>query len=50
MEIAQKREALENVLIPYRIEENIDLLRNAGFRSVESFFRWYNFCGILATK
>lgn len=50
LEIAQKREALENVLIPYRIEENMDLLRNAGFRSVETFFRWYNFCGILATK
>jgi tRNA (cmo5U34)-methyltransferase len=50
LEIAQKREALENVLIPYRIEENIDLLKNAGFRSVETFFRWYNFCGILATK
>jgi tRNA (cmo5U34)-methyltransferase len=50
LEIAQKREALENVLIPYRIEENMDLLRKAGFRSVETFFRWYNFCGILATK
>ncbi len=50
MEIAKKREALENVLIPYRIEENIQLLKQAGFRHVEVFFRWYNFCGIVATK
>ena len=50
LEIAQKREALENVLIPYRMEENFDLLKAAGFKSVEVFFRWYNFCGIIAVK
>ena len=49
-EIAKKREALENVLIPYRLEENIELLKSAGFNHVELFFRWYNFCGILAVK
>lgn len=48
MEIANKREALENVLIPYRMEENFDLLRQVGFQHVEVFFRWYNFCGIVA--
>ncbi len=50
MEIAQKREALENVLIPYRVEENVELLRRSGFREVETFYRWYNFCGFLAFK
>lgn len=50
IEIAKKREALENVLIPYRVEENIELLKWAGFRKVELFFRWYNFCGIIAVK
>jgi tRNA (cmo5U34)-methyltransferase len=50
MEIAQKREALENVLIPYRLEENKELLRGAGFRQVDVFFKWYNFCGIIAIK
>ena len=50
MEIANKREALENVLIPYRMEENFDLLKNAGFKQVEVFFRWYNFCAIIAVK
>lgn len=49
-EITQKREALENVLIPYRLEENMELLRSAGFSKIEVFFRWYNFCGIIAVK
>lgn len=49
-EIAKKREALENVLIPYRVEENIALLQGAGFKKTELFFRWYNFCGIIAVK
>lgn len=50
IEISKKREALENVLIPYRMEENFELLRYAGFRRIEVFFRWYNFCGIIAVK
>jgi len=50
VEITQKREALENVLIPYRMEENVELLKDAGFRHVEDFFRWYNFSGIVAIK
>jgi len=50
LEISQKREALENVLIPYQWEENRDLLKWAGFRHIEIFFRWYNFCGIIALK
>ena len=49
-EIVQKREALENVLIPYRMEENVALFKDAGFRHVEDFFRWYNFSGIIAVK
>ncbi|MDD5033571.1 MAG: carboxy-S-adenosyl-L-methionine synthase CmoA [Methylococcaceae bacterium] len=49
-EIAHKREALENVLIPYRPEENRELLESAGFRHVEEFFRWYNFSGLIAVK
>ena len=50
LEIAQKREALENVLIPYHQEENRDLLLKAGFQHVEEFFRWYNFSGLVAVK
>lgn len=50
LEIAQKREALENVLIPYHQEENKKLLLDAGFTHIEEFFRWYNFSGIVAVK
>lgn len=50
LEISQKRDALENVLIPYRMDENVDLLKGAGFTHVEDFFRWYNFSGIIAVK
>ncbi|HVN40718.1 MAG TPA: carboxy-S-adenosyl-L-methionine synthase CmoA [Myxococcota bacterium] len=50
MEIAQKREALENILIPYHLDENRDLLLASGFRHFEVFFRWYNFCGMIAMK
>jgi len=50
MEIAQKREALENVLIPYRLEENYELFLSSGFSFCDVFFKWYNFCGIIAVK
>lgn len=50
MEIAQKREALENVLVPYQLDENIRLLKRTGFRHLDVFFKWYNFCGIIAVK
>lgn len=49
-EISQRREALENVLIPYKFLENRDLLLRTGFRYVDVFFKWYNFCGIVAIK
>lgn len=50
LEIAQKREALENVLIPYECEENIALMKQSGFSVVEVFFRWYNFVGLIGIK
>jgi tRNA (cmo5U34)-methyltransferase len=50
LEISQKREALENVLIPYKLSEDITLLRDRGFAHCEVFFKWYNFAGIIAVK
>lgn len=50
LEIAAKREALENILVPYSIEENLDLLASAGFSSVETFFQWFNFASFVAVK
>jgi len=50
MEISQKREALENILIPYKLSENIAILRDTGFAHCEVFFKWYNFSGLIASK
>lgn len=50
MEIARKRESLENVLVPYKLMENREMLMRAGFRYCDVFFKWYNFCGIIAVK
>lgn len=50
MEISQKREALENILIPYKLSENMEMLDEAGFSKTEVFFKWYNFAGIIAIK
>jgi len=49
-EINQKRASLENVLVPYKLSENITLLKNSGFHHSELFFKWYNFAGLIATK
>jgi len=50
LEIAKKREALENVLIPCSLEENRSMLQSAGFVEVEPFFQWFNFVSFLAVK
>ena len=50
LEISRKREALENVLIPFSIEENTAMLREAGFSHVSPFFQWFNFSAFLAVK
>jgi tRNA (cmo5U34)-methyltransferase len=49
-EIRRKREALENVLIPYCTAENLQLFRRSGFEVIETFFQWYNFAGYLCVK
>lgn len=49
-EISRKREALENVLIPYRVDENIEMLKRNGFAAADTFFKWHNFAGIVAVK
>jgi len=49
-EIAQKREALENVLIPFTIEENIQMCKDAGFKEINTVFQWANFVTFIAKK
>lgn len=49
-EISQKREALENVLIPFTIKENIQMCKDAGFTNVKTIFQWANFATFVAKK
>jgi len=50
VEIWQKREALENVLIPYTIGEERSLFSKCGFETIDIFFSWYNFTSFLCIK
>lgn len=50
MEIARKREALENVLIPYTLEEERNLFAHCGFEAVDLFFTWFNFSSFVCLK
>ena len=50
LEIAQKRDALEKVLIPLTQEEHLEALRAAGFSQSFTIFRWYNFASFVGIK
>lgn len=49
-QIERKRLALEGVLVPITARWNEELLRMAGFDSVDCFWRWMNFAGWVAVK
>jgi tRNA (cmo5U34)-methyltransferase len=49
-EIAQKREALENVLIPFSQKENEQMILENGFKFCEVVFRWNNFATFICKK
>ena len=49
-EIERKRLSLEGVLVPVTADWNEELLRMAGFRQVDCFWRWMNFAGWIAVK
>lgn len=50
LEIAQKRNALENVLIPETKETHRQRLNDAGFTQVLPWFQCFNFASFLAIK
>jgi tRNA (cmo5U34)-methyltransferase len=50
LEISQKREALEQVLIPLTSDQYMGLFREAGFDSVYPYFSWYNFTSFICHK
>jgi tRNA (cmo5U34)-methyltransferase len=50
LEIAQKRNSLENVLIPESLATHRQRLQNAGFSSVDVWFQCFNFASLVAIK
>jgi len=50
LEIAQKRAAIEHVLIPDTLPTHRQRLHAAGFRSVEVWFQCFNFASLIAVK
>ena len=50
LEIARKRSALENVLIPESVATHKQRLTTAGFRSVDLWFQCFNFASFVAFK
>lgn len=49
-QIDRKRLSLEGVLVPVTNDWNIQLLKQAGFREIDVFWRWMNFVGYIAIK
>jgi tRNA (cmo5U34)-methyltransferase len=50
LEISQKRESLEQVLIPESLEQHLRRLRRVGFRQIDVWFKWFNFAALLCLK
>ena len=50
LEISQKRQAIENVLIPESVEDHLQRLQRAGFREVYCWFQCFNFASFVAIK
>lgn len=50
LEISQKREALEKVLIPESVETHLGRLQQAGFGAADVWHKWFNFAAFIAVK
>lgn len=50
LEIAQKRTAIERVLLPESLATHRNRLRQAGFSSVDVWFQCFNFASLIAIK
>lgn len=50
LEIARKRAALENVLVPESVSQHRRRLERAGFGNIAVWFRYFNFVSIVAIK
>ncbi len=49
-QISAKRKSLEGVLVPITAHWNEEMLKDAGFRHIDCFWRYLNFAGWVAIK
>ena len=49
-QILRKKLSLEGVQVPVTSNWNVDLLHQAGFRCVDTYWRYLNFVGYIAIK
>lgn len=50
LEISQKRDALENVLIPDTVETHLQRFKSAGFDKIDIWQKWFNFTSFFCQK
>jgi tRNA (cmo5U34)-methyltransferase len=50
LEIAQKRDAIEKVLLPETLSQHKSRISNAGFSSADVWFQCFNFASLVALK
>ncbi|HKL82075.1 MAG TPA: carboxy-S-adenosyl-L-methionine synthase CmoA [Desulfobacter sp.] len=50
LEISQKRDALERVLVPETVAEHENRIQKAGFASFNVWLKWFNFTSMMAVK
>lgn len=50
LEISQKRQTLENVLLPESLKQHKERLQQIGFKQTEQWFQCFNFSSIISIK
>jgi len=50
LEISQKRDALERVLVPETVVEHESRIQKSGFDSFNVWLKWFNFTSMIAVK
>ena len=50
LEISQKRDALENVLIPETVDEHKERFKKTGFIKSDIWLKWFNFTSFICMK
>lgn len=48
--VFDKSRSIRGVMKPYTIQENMEMLQEAGFKDIDTFFKWNNFVGIVGIK